>query len=80
MVETAKVYTVEKTRTNKGLKLKHGGDQKVYRLEFISNQSFEEKEWTQWLKSMRDKVIRFLDFKFNLLFLERPAANSQTSK
>ncbi|KAI6189545.1 hypothetical protein M3Y97_00020100 [Aphelenchoides bicaudatus] len=57
VVETAKVYGVEKTRTNKGLRLKHGADQKVYRLEFISNQAFEEKEWTQWLKAMRDKNV-----------------------
>jgi RNA polymerase-associated protein RTF1 len=56
VVETAKVYTVEKTRTNKGLKLKHGADQKVYRLEFISNQPFENREWLQWMKAMRDKV------------------------
>lgn len=60
MVETAKVYTVENTRTNKGIKLKHGADQKVYRLEFISNQKFDDKEWTQWLKAMREKVGVFV--------------------
>lgn len=57
MVETAKVYQVEKTRTNKGLRLKHGPDEKVYRLEFISNGEFAVNEYQYWLKIMRNKVF-----------------------
>jgi len=57
VVETAKVYNVEGKRTNKGLKMRHGADQRVYRLEFISNQAFEQKEWIQWLTSMRSKNV-----------------------
>lgn len=38
--ETAKVYQLGNTRTNKGLKLRHGAQDRVFRLEFISNQVF----------------------------------------
>ncbi|XP_050443205.1 RNA polymerase-associated protein Rtf1 [Adelges cooleyi] len=46
--ETAKVYQLGSTRTNKGLKLRHGTNEKVFRLEFISNQEFTESEFTKW--------------------------------
>ncbi|XP_028165181.1 RNA polymerase-associated protein Rtf1-like, partial [Ostrinia furnacalis] len=36
--ETAKVYNLGNTRTNKGLKLRHGTQDRVFRLEFVSNQ------------------------------------------
>lgn len=46
--ETAKVYQLGNTRTNKGLRLKHGTNEKVFRLEFISNQEFTESEFIKW--------------------------------
>lgn len=46
--ETAKIYSLGKTRTNKGLKLKHGSSERVFRLEFISNQEFTESEFIRW--------------------------------
>ncbi|XP_001943293.1 RNA polymerase-associated protein Rtf1 [Acyrthosiphon pisum] len=46
--ETAKVYQLGSTRTNKGLRLKHGTNEKVFRLEFISNQEFTESEFVKW--------------------------------
>ncbi|XP_063698088.1 RNA polymerase-associated protein Rtf1 [Culicoides brevitarsis] len=48
VVETAKVYQFGKNRTNKGLRLKHGTQDRVFRLEFISNQDFTEQEFTKW--------------------------------
>ena len=36
--ETAKVYNLGNTRTNKGFKLRHGTQDRVFRLEFVSNQ------------------------------------------
>ncbi|XP_073845461.1 RNA polymerase-associated protein Rtf1 [Musca autumnalis] len=48
VVETAKIYNLGKTRTNKGLRLKHGTQERVFRLEFISNQEFTESEFTKW--------------------------------
>ena len=50
--ETAKQYLVEKVKTNKGLRLKHGPDERVYRLEFISNQPITEKEFYKWKDAM----------------------------
>ncbi len=38
VVETPKVYDVENTRTNKGIRLRVGTEEKVWRLEYISNQ------------------------------------------
>lgn len=38
VVETAKVYEFGSGRTNKGIRLKHGTQERVFRLEFVSNQ------------------------------------------
>lgn len=48
VVETAKVYTLGNTKTNKGLKLRHGNQERVFRLEFVSNQRFTESEFARW--------------------------------
>ena len=36
--ETGKVYQLGPSRTNKGLRLRHGAQERVFRLEFVSNQ------------------------------------------
>lgn len=48
VVETAKIYTLGRHRTNKGLRLRHGGADRVFRLEFISNQDITDLEFTKW--------------------------------
>lgn len=52
VVETGKVYVLGTTRTNKGLRLKHGSAERVYRLEFISNQNFTDEEFARWKEQM----------------------------
>uniref|UniRef100_A0A672F7R3 RNA polymerase-associated protein RTF1 homolog n=1 Tax=Salarias fasciatus TaxID=181472 RepID=A0A672F7R3_SALFA len=52
VVETEKVYQLGSTRTNKGLLLRHGGDARVFRLEFVSNQEFTGGEFTKWKEAM----------------------------
>ncbi|XP_072284603.1 RNA polymerase-associated protein RTF1 homolog [Pyxicephalus adspersus] len=52
VVETGKVYQLGSTRTNKGLQLRHGSDQRVFRLEFVSNQEFTENEFMKWKEAM----------------------------
>lgn len=52
VVETAKVYQLGTTRTNKGLKLRHGHSERVYRLEFVSNQDFTDSEFFKWKEAM----------------------------
>jgi len=46
--ETAKVYDVMKSRTNIGLRMKHGKQERVFRAQFISNQPFSETEFQKW--------------------------------
>ncbi|KAI4478964.1 PREDICTED: RNA polymerase-associated protein RTF1 homolog [Polistes canadensis] len=46
--ETGKIYQLGGTRTNKGLKLRHGAQERVFRLEFVSNQEFTESEFSKW--------------------------------
>ncbi len=48
VVETAKVYQLGTTKTNKGFKLRHGGEERTYRLEFVSNQPFTDDEFKRW--------------------------------
>ncbi|KAH7935047.1 RNA polymerase-associated protein RTF1 homolog [Rhipicephalus sanguineus] len=52
VVETAKVYALGRCRTNKGLRLKHGKQERVFRLEFVSNQDFSESEFLKWKEVM----------------------------
>lgn len=42
VVETPKIYSFGTGRTNRGLRLKHGTQERVFRLEFVSNQ------WVNW--------------------------------
>ena len=48
VVETGKIYLVGKVRTNVGLKLKFGKQERVFRLEFISNQRISPQEFNKW--------------------------------
>lgn len=51
--ETAKVYALGATRTNKGLRLRHGAQDRVFRLEFVSNQDFTDGEFRKWSDALR---------------------------
>jgi len=52
VVEQHKVYQLGKTRTNKGLKLRHGQQDRVFRVEYVSNQGFTESEFQRWKEEM----------------------------
>ena len=52
VVETAKVYNIGKSRTNTGLRLKYAKQERVFRLEFISNQAFSPSEFNKWRDDM----------------------------
>ncbi|KAF5288052.1 hypothetical protein FQR65_LT12102 [Abscondita terminalis] len=65
--ETAKIYQLGNTRTNKvsicvfivcwlkfliqGLRVRHGLQERVFRLEFVSNQEFSEIEYQKWIEA-----------------------------
>ncbi|KXJ77904.1 hypothetical protein RP20_CCG006211 [Aedes albopictus] len=51
VVETGKIYQLGQCRTNKGFRLKHGSQERVFRLEFISNQKFSDSEYQNWLSA-----------------------------
>lgn len=59
VVETAKVYALGHTRTNKGLRLKHGKQERVFRLEFVSNQDFSDSEYNKWKEVMEVENVPF---------------------
>ncbi|CAF2526021.1 unnamed protein product [Rotaria sp. Silwood2] len=48
VVETGKIYNLGPTRTNKGLRLKHGHNERVFRLEFVSNSETSDAEFKRW--------------------------------
>lgn len=58
VVDTAKIYDLEGTRTNKGFKLKLGKEERIYRLAFLSNSKFTESEVNYWLDAMRSNVSK----------------------
>jgi len=53
VTETPKVYTLGKTRTNKGLKVRHGQQERVFRMEYVSNQGFNDSEFGKWKEEMK---------------------------
>ena len=53
-METAKIYNIGKSRTNTGLKLKFGKQERVFRLEFISNSPFAPSEFEKWKCSVEE--------------------------
>ena len=62
VIETSKVYVLEKTRTNKGLKLRHGEDEKIFRIEFVSNADFIPTEFEKWKTACESKGIALPTF------------------
>lgn len=50
--ETAKVYQIGNTRTNKGLKLRHGQQERTFRMEFVSNNTFTDSEFEKWRETV----------------------------
>lgn len=54
VVETSKVYQMGKQRTNSGLKLKFGKQERVFRLEFISNSALMPSEFEKWKYTCQD--------------------------
>lgn len=55
--ETGKIYQLGTTRTNKGLKLRHGAQERVFRLEFVSNQDFTDSEFSKWKETCALQAI-----------------------
>ena len=64
VVETAKVYSVGSNRTNVGLRLKFGKEERVFRIEFISNQRIAPKEFQKWKEACEkaNMTLPTLDF------------------
>ncbi|VDM57821.1 unnamed protein product [Angiostrongylus costaricensis] len=56
VVDTNRVYTFENNKTNKGLKLRYGSDERVFRIEFVSNAEFGEEEFSEWRKVTKEEV------------------------
>ncbi len=57
VVETGKIYNVGSVRTNTGLRLKFGKEERVFRLEFISNQRIMPQEFTRWKEACEKAAI-----------------------
>ncbi|KAK5640270.1 hypothetical protein RI129_011081 [Pyrocoelia pectoralis] len=49
--ETAKIYQLGNTRTNKGVRVRHGSQERVFRLEYVSNQEFSDPEYHKWVEA-----------------------------
>ncbi|EDV36567.1 uncharacterized protein Dana_GF11885 [Drosophila ananassae] len=58
VVETGKIYNLGTTRTNRGLRLKYGSHERVFRLEFISNQEFTENEFNKWVEMCKESQVQ----------------------
>ncbi len=48
VVEGPKIYQLGRCRTNKILKLRHAHNERTFRMEFVSNEGFQESEFQKW--------------------------------
>jgi len=55
--ETAKTYSVGKSRTNVGFRLRISKDERVFRAEFVSNQKYTESEFFWWKNKCEDDHV-----------------------
>ncbi|KAH9378730.1 hypothetical protein HPB48_009839 [Haemaphysalis longicornis] len=59
-VSKAKVYTLGRPRTNKGLRLKHGKQEWVFRARVVSNQDSTDSNFYKWTEGTTKEVARKL--------------------
>lgn len=57
VIEMAKHYSLGKYQTNKGLLLRHGNQERVCRIEFVSNGDFSSNEHKKWDELLADMNI-----------------------
>mmetsp|Transcript_20384 Transcript_20384/g.60889 ORF Transcript_20384/g.60889 Transcript_20384/m.60889 type:complete len:567 (-) Transcript_20384:8-1708(-) len=57
-VEDRQSYSFGKTRTRKALKLRHGDQERNFRMEFVSNAKIEPSEFRKWQEAMVDNDLR----------------------
>ena len=53
VTEGPKTYDLEKTKTNKVIKVRHGKQERPFRMEYISNSDFTDKEFLEWQTAMQ---------------------------
>ncbi|CDW53416.1 Plus-3 domain containing protein, partial [Trichuris trichiura] len=64
VLETAKIYQLENTKTNKGARLRHGNQERVYRFEYVSNSEFTQSEFNNWINTMNGLNLRLPTLEF----------------
>lgn len=57
VVETSKIYQIGHTKTNKGVKIRHGTDEKTFRFEFVSNSDITQDEFIKWKEACDRKGV-----------------------
>ncbi|KAK4337057.1 hypothetical protein RND71_044187 [Anisodus tanguticus] len=57
VIDGPKAYDLEKTKTDKLLKLKHGRDEKNFRIQYVSNTEFTDKEFSEWKFKMEKERL-----------------------
>ena len=74
--ETAKVYDVMKSRTNIGLRMRHGKQERVFRAQFISNQPFSETEFQKWKQTCEAEHVEMPTNQVKYRGKTQPSPNS----
>ena len=62
-VEEGQIYSLGKTKTKKRIKLRHGLEEKYFKMASISNQDFTPQEFSRWKGDMDDNDLRVADGK-----------------
>jgi RNA polymerase-associated protein RTF1 len=61
VIENQKVYSLGPTKTNKCLRLRHGPQERSFRMEYVSNSPFTDSEFSKW-KTERGHPLPTVDF------------------
>ena len=52
------VYDLGTTKTNKAFLLRSGDEERIFRMEFLSNQDFSEAEFAKWVETMKSARLK----------------------
>ncbi|CAI8042531.1 RNA polymerase-associated protein RTF1 homolog [Geodia barretti] len=64
VIENQKVYSLGPTKTNKCLRLRHGPQERSFRMEYVSNSPFTDSEFSKWKTELaqRGQPLPTVDF------------------
>ena len=76
VVDGPKIYVLGRCRTNKILKLRHAHQERTFRMEFVSNEGFQDNEFQKWREDVMIGGMSLPSLKVPVLYTSRQCLGS----